>query len=236
MFCCSLPLQASISISAPNSIWAQSQGTHLQGPIIDIATEIFGELNVPVSTQILPWGRAMHQLRHGQLDAMLVLNKTQERSEYIRYSVPYADIPVSVFVPKGRAFKFSALEDLIGKKGLFIQGQQFGRKFEKFKPQLSLHPVTSQRQMITMLSIKRADYAISNSYEFMSGAKRLALAEQFDILPHIISLTPIHMGFSRKSKYIKYIDKVNAKITKMKDEDVFTRIINEAISSSTTQP
>jgi len=236
MFGCLLPSKASISISAPNSIWAQSQGTNLRGPIIDIASEIFGDLDLAVNTQVLPWGRAMHQLRHGQLDVMLVLNKTVERNEYIRYSVAYADIPVSVFVLKGQVFDFSTLDDLIGKKGLFIQGQQFGKKFEQFKSQLSLYAITSERQMITMLSIKRADYAISNNYAFISEARRLGLAREFDFLPQEISLTPIHMGFSRKSKYIKHIKQVNKKIIQMKEEGAFKRIISEAINSPITQP
>lgn len=230
-YCCSVHSQESICVSAPNSIWAEEKGTKIQGPIIEIAKEIFSELGVSVNAKAMPWARSMHHLRNGKLDAMLVVNRTKERDEYIEYSIAYANIPVSVFVLKGSSFSFSNLRDLIGKKGLFIQGQQFGQTFEKFKPQLSLHAITTPRQMVTMLSVKRADYAIANNYAFISEARRLELVDRFETLPHTISQTPIHIGFSKKSKFVKYLDLINIKISKMVDEGIFKQIIHEAINS-----
>lgn len=229
LYCCYGYSKESIVITAPNSIWAQAQGTKIQGPIIEIANSIFTELDISVDTKVLPWARALHNLRDGKLDGMLVLNRTKDRDQYVEYSIAYADIPVSIFVPKGRSFTFSSLDDLVGKKGLFVQGQQFGNQFETFKPQLTLRAITTPGQMVKMISKSRADYAIANKYAFIMEAKRLALVDEFDTLPRIISLTPIHIGLSKKSKFTKYLNEINIRIQKMKDEGVFQRVIDDAI-------
>jgi ABC-type amino acid transport substrate-binding protein len=236
LYSCSAYSEQSLSVSAPPSIWAETKGSKMQGPIIKVVTETFAGFGISVESQALPWDRAMHRLRSGKLDAMLVLNRTAERDQYIKYSVAYAEIPVSVFVPKGHSFMFSNLADLIGKTGIVVQGEKFGKKFETFRPKLTLLTVTTTQQLAGMLSKKRADYAISQNYAFLSEAKRLKLTDKYDVLPHTITSTAIYVGFSKKSQFIKYLHKFNTAIMKMKEKGKFQHIINNAISAPISMP
>ena len=218
----------SIYVSAPSSIWAEAKGFEMQGPIIDFVSGIFSEHGIPVVSQNLPWDRALYNLRNGHLDAMLVLLHTEEREKFIEYSIPYAEIPTSIFVPKGQSFTFTSLDDLIDKTGLIVQGEQYGKKFEAFKSQLNLSTVTTSEQMVEMLSRKRVDYVVSQYYAFLSTAKRLGLIDRFDVLPQDVELNSIHIGFSKKSKFVNYLPEINTGVLKMKADGEINRILNSS--------
>ena len=64
-----------LKISAPPSIWVQKQGEMLTGPIIDLLEGIFAEFNVTVTTEELPWARAISHMKSGKLDMIPVIFK-----------------------------------------------------------------------------------------------------------------------------------------------------------------
>lgn len=231
LFCSIAYAEKPLYVSAPSSIWAEAKGFEMQGPIIDFVSDIFSKHGIPVVSQNLPWDRALYNLRNGKLDVMLVLLHTKEREEFIEYSIPYAKVPTSIFVPKGELFTFSSLDDLKGKTGLIVKGEQYGEKFDLFKSQLNLATVTTSEQMVEMLSKKRVDYAVSQYYAFLSTAERLDLLEKIDVLPQNVELSSIYIGFSKKSSFIKYLPYINDGIIEMKADGKINRIINTSYST-----
>ncbi len=201
-----------IKLSAPISIWIQEQGDTLTGPVIDIVEDVFGELDITVSTEKLPWARAIERMKSGELDIIPVIFYTEERSQFMEFSVPYMAVPTVVFVPSGKTFSFDSLEDLKGRSGVIVRGDSISKEFEEFETQLNLTEVSNYGQILKMLASNRAEYAVVAKYGFMVELQRLEFERKVEMLPRPVASRNLHVALSKKSKYVNHLSRVNRKI------------------------
>lgn len=220
----------SLKIYAPPSIWAQQTGEKLTGPVIDLVKKIFAELNISIKTEILPWARAIDNMKSGELDMIPVISHTEERSGFMAFTISYAEVPTAVFVLNGKAFSFSGLEDLRGLRGLMMRKDRISKEFELFESKLNITKVTNYKQILNMLENGRADYAVAAKYGFLIHAKKLGYADMIEALPHPIASHRLYFAFSRKSEFLKYLPIVNAKLKEFKKNGDIEKMIDDAIN------
>ncbi len=220
----------SLKIYAPPSIWAQQTGEQLTGPVIHLVEKIFSELNIPVKTKILPWARAIENMKSGKLDLIPVIFYTPERSKFMEFTISYAEVPTAVFVPRGKSFPFSRLEDLIGLQGLMMRGDSISPKFKSMESKLNLTKVTDYDQILNMLGNNRVDYAVAAQYGLLIHAKKLGYAHMMEFLPNPIDSHSLYFAFSKKSKFLKYLPIVNSKLKEFKAEGDIEKMIIDAIN------
>ncbi len=225
----------SLIISAAPSVYAQPEGDHLAGPAVDLITKIFQEFNVPVETKIIPWVRALEEVKTGDIDAVLTLFYTKERTEFIDYLPHYYEVQAAVIVPKGRAFSYSTWEDLIEKKGIMIKGDSQGEAFDTFaKEKLNIQRVPALKDMIRMLSLsQQIDYGIYTKEDCIVGARKADALDKIEILPTPLSSELLFIGFSKKSKFRKYIPEVNNRIIELRLNGTINKMIQESIFKNT---
>ncbi|MCP4160258.1 MAG: transporter substrate-binding domain-containing protein [Deltaproteobacteria bacterium] len=225
-----------IKVSAAPSIWAWEVGNkRMAGPIIDLVNEIFSELEIPVKTESLPWTRAMQFLKDGKLDVMLTIFHTEERSKFIKYSIPYTAVHTSVFVPRGHSFRFTKFEDLIGKEGVMVKDDSLGKEFTKFLPKLKIDTVIRPKQLIRMLNMRRVDYAVHAKFALLIEAKKLSLFNKIEVLPIPIEQDFLHFGFSKKSTFLKYLPRVNKKIKQFINDGTISKTIEKAVTMAASK-
>lgn len=218
-----------LTITAPPSIWAFQNGNELEGPVIDILQEIFSDYNIQVSTRILPWARAIEQVKNGDIDAIAVIFYTDQRAEFLQFTDPYIDVPTAVFVSKGNEFNYRAIADLQGKTGLVMRGDSISAEFESYRHKLTLSEVAGYDQAVKMLVNGRADYAIAAKYGFLSMIHKEGFSGNIESLPHAVSTRNLHMAFSKKSPFIRYIPHINSKIENMKNKGDIKRILETSL-------
>ncbi len=216
-------------VSALPSIWAQEKEGRMTGPVIELASKIFSELDVPIESVDLPWARAIVQMKSGELDVMLTIFHSEERAGFMAFTIPYVTVPTSVFVKKGNAFPFRGLKDLIGREGLYVRGGRYGQEFEKFAPQLNLNKVAKIELLIRMLVAKRADYAVCPYYAFLIESRRIGYSDKIEALPLPLISRNLHFGFSKKSPFLTYLPEVNKKIKQLQEDGTIAEMINSAI-------
>jgi len=219
----------SLKIYAPPSIWAQTQGEKLTGPIIDLVEDIFVEFKVIVTTHVMPWARAIEQMKSGQLDMIPVIFYSEERSRFMEFSIPYVEVPTVVFVPPGRLFAFYSLEDLKEKRGLMVQGDYISPEFDAFESKLNISKVAKYEQIFNMLGNNRADYAVAPKYGFLIHAKKLGYEHKIELLPRPIASRNLHFAFSKKSPFKKYLPAINKKIKQFKADGSMEKMVKKAI-------
>jgi len=219
-----------LTISAPPSIWVQTQGDRLTGPVIELLEEIFEGFGVTVTSLSLPWARAITHMKSGKLDMMPVIFYTDERTQFMDFSIPYAKVFTSIFVPQGESFTFSSLDDLIGKRGLMMRGDSISPEFKALEPKLNLSKITNYGQILQMLADNRADYAVAAQYGFIIEAKKLGYDNKIEMLPVPISSRSLHFAFSKKSPFLKYLPAVNNKLKQMQADGTIKKMVNKAIS------
>jgi len=218
-----------LKIYAPPSIWAQKDGQILTGPIIDLVVELFDEFNIRVETQILPWARAIDQMKSGELDLIPVIFHTHERAKFMEFTIPYVDVPTAVFVPPGKSFQFNTLDDLRGRRGLMVREDSISAEFKAFEPELNIVKVTDYEQIFKMLGDNRADYAVAAKYGFIIHAKKLGYEDKIELLPVPVAIRNLYFAFSKKSKFLTFLPAINEKLKQQKINGSVEKMVEEAI-------
>ncbi len=217
----------------PNT-WGE--GNQIVGPIVDIITSVFNDLGIPVETLILPWPRAIHMMKTGDLDVILTMFYTPERAEYMTYTIPYTQAYLSVFVKKGREFPYSKWEDLIGRLGLAVLGDSIGADFDKFsKDNFKFYYVDTLQQIVKMLDIERGDYTIQVKRAMEIKIAQMGYQDKVVPLNVSVSKQDSHITFSNKSPFLKYLPKVNQRIQEMRDNGTIDKMLEKVILDSTKQ-
>jgi polar amino acid transport system substrate-binding protein len=220
---------SNITLSAPPSIWAQQEKGQLTGPLIDLITEIFSEIGISVTSTPLPWARAIAQMESGKLDMIPVIFYTKKRAEFMDFSVPFAEVPASVFVSAGNTFSYNSVSDLIGKKGLVMRGDSISPEFEAARDSLDVSEIAGYGQMIRMLADHRADYAVAAQYGFMIQARKMKNDSKIEIIEKPVASRDLHFAFSKKSAYVQYLPVINEKLEKMKADGRLKKLVNDMI-------
>ncbi len=221
-----------LNIYAPASIWAQQQDDKLIGPIVDLLEHIFFEKNITIHSKKLPWARAMAQMKSGELDLVPVIFYTDERAQFMDYTIPYVEVPTSVFVPNGKVFLFKKIKDLKGRNGIMIRGDSISKEFEAYRSQLSLLEVEGYKPLFKMLEANRADYAVAAQYGFMIQAKKLGYETMFEKLTKPIASRHLHLAVSKKSGFVKYLPEMNRKLMELKSNGYIQKMIESAIQKA----
>lgn len=221
-----------LKISAPPSIWIQQHENKVAGPIIDLLETIFDESKIRIEFIKLPWARSLKFMKSGELDMIPVIFYTNDRAKFSSFSTPFAEVPTSVFVPKGRSFKFETIKDLIGREGIMMRGDSISEEFNDMKKRLSISEVSDYEQAFHMLGSERVEFAVAAKFGFLIHAKRFKCEHLFEALPNPIASRGLHLAFSKKSKFVKYIPRANKKIRELRSSGRMEIIIEEAISKA----
>jgi len=214
-------------VTAAPSIWVSEAGGELEGPVIEITTQVFSGLDVPIKCLYLPWNRALEYMKEGKIDVIATIFPTDKRAQYMDFSTPYVEVPVVVIVPKGKAFPFKKLEDLVGFKGLKSLGSSLGKAFNSFAPKLNILQVSDEQQIIGMLTLGRADYGIGSKYTFLKHAKKMGNAHNIEVLPTLVNSRGLRFGFSKKSPFISYLPTLNKKIKQGRENGSIKKIVDK---------
>lgn len=218
-----------LKIYAPPSIWAQQHGKILTGPIIDLVVELFTEFNITVKTQILPWARAIENMKSGELDMIPVIFYTDNRAEFMAFTIPYIDVPTAVFVPKGKSFPFDTLDDLKGRRGLMMREDSISEEFKSFEPNLNITKLTNYEQIFNMLGDNRADYAVAAQYGFFIHAKKMGYENKIERLPKPVATRNLYFAFSKKSPFLRYLPAINEKLKQLKMDGRMAKMVEKTI-------
>ena len=88
-------------------------GSHnMIGVGMNILHAFFDELKIGLRPQLYPWARSLQYARSGEIDALLTVFHTEERTVFLDFCEPYLNIDVCVIVPKGKTFVFEKWDDL----------------------------------------------------------------------------------------------------------------------------
>ena len=221
-----------IKISSPPSVWIQEKDGQLTGPLIDLLEDIFSEMGVEVATFSLPWARAIAQLREGKIDMIPIIFYTKERSEFVEFSKPFAQVPTAVFVPAGESFSFASVSDLVGKKGLIMKGDSISEEFETIRPQLQIDEIAGYDQMVRMLADRRADYAVAAQYGFAIELKRSGLESKIALLPQPVSSRDLHFAISKQSPFVQYVPTLNKKLQQLEERGELKKMVERTIEKA----
>jgi polar amino acid transport system substrate-binding protein len=221
---------------SPNSYFDAKSQSH-QGLGYVLLQKIADKQQIPFQIlQNLPWKRVLKYTEEGNVDLIVAIYQSEERERFIEFSEPYFTNNIKIYVYKGREFRFNALTDLQGKKGLYPSGASYGDKFDSFAKNLDLEGKTNISELFMYLSRNTVDYAIQESTVANVFITANKLEKDVVALPQSLLNVPVRLGFSRNSGCNKLVDKFKTEFKKMLDNgelaDLQVRYLNPQLSAN----
>lgn len=173
----------------------------------------------------VPWIRLEHQLKTGELDILVGAYFKQERARHFVYSSSFLTEEITIFVSRSAAFELADINDLIGKQGIRPANGSYGESFDNFAQQnLEIHEIVGTETMLRMLMGKRADYVVLAKSHGLHLIREFNLKEKIMPLTHPVAENDIHFLFSKLSKCVSLIPKLNTFIKELKDTELWNSI------------
>lgn len=187
----------------------------LLGLSSDLSHLIFSDLGLPINFQVAAsWPAAQEQVSSSQADFLVAAR--QSNDNFI-YSDSYMIDPVALFVNSGHPFSYLKWEDLIGKKGVTINGASFDDNFDSFlKSHLNITYVNSEADGFALVSSGQADYFLDSYY---AGANFIQTKNNqgkfFSMKPYVVTEN-ICFAISKQSPLVPYLPAINKLIARYK--------------------
>jgi polar amino acid transport system substrate-binding protein len=174
----------------------------LQGVGVDLIEMLFGELDIPIETQ-LPGNvdDVEHSLRHSRIDLIVGTYDNEKYRDFVYLVQPgYYEDAVSVVVSENRYMDFYSWYDLMGRIGLTSRNNQLGFNFTEFaKDYLYLKNEGTLGANFINLKEGIVDYLVGSQKFLEIGVGRYGKQGEFEFLPKLVSNEDVFFGFSLSS-------------------------------------
>lgn len=210
---------------------AYKDGDKIVGAAATLVETIAKKLNVPLESKYTgTWADAQEAARDGKVDIIFGLYHNEERAKYLDYVQPaFTFDDVAVFVPKGKDFKFTDKNDLIGKKGLTNKGESYGDAFDAFmKDKLDVARTDGLDAAFKDLADGKADFVIAGYYPGNAELVKLGLGDKIVALDQALLSAEMFVAFSKKSDCLSLIEGFGQAITELTTDGSYDKIVAEA--------
>ncbi len=203
---------------------------------IDVIRAIADELSCRVTFVEMPWTRILLALETGQLDMTSSASLTPEREAYARFSQPYRQAEVAIYVRRGESGRFAldTLQDIVtaGLRLGIVTGYYYGEDFEALMEDESfvaqIDPAADYDTNIRKLLHGRIDgFIVDDVGVMVSAVRRLGAEHQVERHPLVLVGDDLHFMFSRKSVDGLRIEGFNHVIARMQDDGRLSAIMKK---------
>ena len=172
---------------ADNETWDQvppgSDSRVFQGYSWDVIRESFHATGYTLQLRIVPWSRAMHELKRGKVELLFPAGKNAERLQYMNYSEePVNAVDFLIYTRDGTDFQWNGLESLDGLRIGAARGWNFGNKWEQ-QTGIEKELVDSIQQGLDMLDEGRIDGFAGYEVVWDYKIRELGRSGKYDKLP-----------------------------------------------------
>ena len=205
------------------------EGDKIVGAAIEILQRVFAELDLEVDARYVgPWKRTLYSLEKGSIDVMCGLYITEERKKFAVFTEPYIEDQASVFVWKGREFKFETWDDLKGKVFGELLGASRGKKFDDWRKKYATVEYVNEHELnFKKLERKRIDCFVMSRYHGLLAIKKFGYEGKIVPLEHPVFTKNIQYAMYKKSQYVKYLPQINEHIKKLREDGTIEKIIQK---------
>jgi polar amino acid transport system substrate-binding protein len=182
----------------PTIAEVDADGT-LGGVGIEVMRAVAAKLKMPISISVIPLGRSLQQMQHGDADILIGPYPTPDRALYMDFSTQ------AIYRAKVGLFALSSKQidwqgDFSKLDGLRIGttlAWYYGEKFRAHQPTLTLDPAIQQPDSFRMLLHNRVDLVITTESAARVAIGQLGVADQVVELTPLVDILEGHIGFSK---------------------------------------
>ncbi len=209
-------------------VYSYTDGDGRAGGIdIDVVRAFARELGCSVTFEEMPWTRILLAIEAGQLDLTSSASMTDERLQFARFSIPYRQAEMAIYVRRGESGRFAlgGLQD-IPKAGLrlgIVTGYYYGDQFEALIRNESfealIDPAAEYDTNIRKLLHGRIDgFIVDDVGVMVSALRRLGVRDQVERHPLVLPGDDLHFMFSRQTVDALRVEGVNRVLERLRND------------------
>ncbi|MFW7526459.1 transporter substrate-binding domain-containing protein [Vibrio ostreicida] len=198
------------------------------GVAVEIVKAAFKSQGHEVDFKIIPWTRALNEVKDGRIDVLIGTWYTDERATYLNYSDPYLENSLKFIKLKGDGFEFNGIDSLSGKTVGMIRNYGYGDAFlnaTNFKKPEANDLVSNAKKLIA----KRIDLTLEDELVAKSTLSGAGMdVGQFEFTNNALSVNPLHVssGLANGNNGM-YIDAFNKGLVEIKANGKFDEILEK---------
>jgi len=197
------------------------ENNNYTGIDFDLWKEVEKRLNLKIKFIRYPWARILHNLEHGEIDAMSGLAKRKNREVYMHYTSPsYYTCATVFYVKKGNKHLIKKYEDLYKYSIAYVNNSAYFKRFDE-DTKLRKYPIASEFQLIRMLERSRVEVIIGTDCQADYEIKKLGLKDKFEkaeFKPN--NNVDLYIAISKKSPFAKELKRLNEVIKQIVEERI----------------
>lgn len=196
------------------------------GVSVEIITEAFKTQGHTVDFKIMPWTRALNEVKSGKVDVLVATWFTSERTAFLKYSEPYLENSLKFIKRKGDGFEYNGMDSLSGKTVGIIRNYGYGDEFLNAtnfnKPEANDLVANAKKLMAKRIDLTLEDELVAKST--LSGAG-MNVAD-FEFTANALSVNPLHVtsGLANPNNG-QYIEAFNKGLAEIKANGTFDKIL-----------
>lgn len=211
----------------------EDQDGRLTGLDVELLTAIAATNGDTLAWRKVPWKRHLQEVEQGTTHLAASASPTEERAAFARFSAPYREEMVGLFVTAGANHPFSTVADLAAAKGFrlgVVRGYVYGDTFEALRSggaiKARLHEGSEAGQLLEMLAAGRLDGVLIDAF---TGAWQVKARGQADrVVAHDLrwSTGSLVVMFSRRGTTEADLERFNAGLARLRASGEHQRIID----------
>lgn len=192
---------------------------------------VFSKMNVPVKVSAYPWKRV---LKLGEEGAAGIggIYKNPDRLKIFDYSDPIFSERLVLFINKDKAFDYSGLKDLSGKKVGILLGWSYGADFDeaKAKKAFTVEEGKSDEANFNKLTQGWLDCVVAIELAGQKLITQKSLRDKIVMADTPVAVNDTYLVFAKSVDKTALLTQFNAALAGMKNDGSYDGIIKEAIS------
>lgn len=198
-----------------------------KGISIEIVTAAFASQGYTFKHKIMPWARAEDAVKGGKIDVLPNTWFTDKRTDYLKYSEPYASNEIKFIKRKGDNFEYNGLASLAGKKVGIMLGYGYADDFMNSK-EFKREAVSDFIANIKKLVGGRIDLSLEDEIVAKNkiSKKDPGLLDKIEFTENYMSSNDLHVTSGLKNpRSSEIIEVFNKGLQAIKAEGTFAAIL-----------
>lgn len=227
---------ATDTIYIANGEWPPylSQRLDNYGPISQLVTEAFAEVNINVQYSFMPWRRGFEESSQDFLDGTLLWSKNAEREKLFLYSDTIMNLRYALFYRANEKFEWQTREDLYGNIIGAAIGYHYTLEAEHDQKLLTLERIRNPENNYFKLLSGRLDLVIENDAVGLETIQKLGLSEKIFSHPKPVTDMGYHLLIGKKNENgAFFIKKFNEGLAILKKTGRYDELMQAATTAQT---
>ena len=221
-----------IAVDNANPPFMYNDGGKAAGLYPEMLTAIFSKMNVPVTVSAYPWKRVLKMGKDG--DAGIGgIYKNPDRLKIFDYSDPIFSERLVLFINKDKAFEYSGVKDLSGKKVGILLGWSYGTYFDEAKAQKAFTAEEGKSDEVNFKKLTQGWLDGVVAIE-LAGQKLIAqkgLQDKIIMAETPVAINDTYLVFAKNQDKTSLLTQFNTALAGMKADGSYDGIIKGVVSN-----